>query len=62
MDQINLSGFSDKQLDEIYFMTVGYRPLSEDGATREEVIGILEGWEEENGEPVKFPSNIEQYR
>lgn len=58
-EQINFKGFSDRQLDEIYMMTVGYRPLSEDGFTRDEVIEILEGWEEETGEPVKFPENIE---
>lgn len=50
--QINFKGLSDKQLDEIYMNTVGYRPLSEDEMSREDVINILEHWEEDNGEAV----------
>jgi hypothetical protein len=60
--QVNFNDFSDGQLDEIYMSTVGYRPLSDEGATREEVISILDGWEDETGEAVTVPENIEEYK
>jgi len=52
------SQFSDRQLDEIYYHTVGHRPISEEGTTRETVIEILTGWENESGEAPFIPENI----
>lgn len=57
-----LNSFSDRQLDEIYYRTIGYCPIAEDNESRETVIEVLAGWEEESGEAPTIPDNIESFR
>ena len=45
----DLNTLTDKQLDDLYELNIGYRAI-EDGSTREEVIDILTNWENDSGE------------
>jgi hypothetical protein len=49
----NFEKYTDQQLDEIYYSTIGYRPIAE-GELRENVIEILTGYEQECA-PVIIP-------
>ena len=47
----DLNTLTNAQLDSIYERVIGYRAI-EDGSTREEVIDILNEWEEVSGENI----------
>lgn len=55
--KIDFSQFTNDQLDTIYEKTVGYRPIAEDGQTREQAIDLIASYEHEHG--VTIPSQIE---
>ena len=55
------SDLTNEQLDTIYYNTIGYRPIAEDGEDRETVISILTDWKAETGEDVKGMYSVIQY-
>lgn len=51
--------YTDAQLDEIYYVNVGYRPIAEDGATRETVIDLLKSYKDDHNTTLSIPQNID---
>jgi protein involved in sex pheromone biosynthesis len=54
---IDFTQFTNDQLDVIYEKTVGYRPIADDGLTREDAIELIASYDREHG--VTIPSQIE---
>lgn len=49
----DLSKLTNAQLDEVYKLNIGYKPIEDDGVTREEVIKVLVDYQENAG-PLKM--------
>lgn len=51
-DQLDF--MTDSEIDNVYTLNVGYRPIADENEPRESVVNILKNWQKETGEPLKF--------
>lgn len=53
IEKSSLESMTDDQLDEMYVQAIGYRPIKDDGLSREDTISILLEYFTEHGLPSR---------